>query len=1023
MKRILLLCLAAVVVFAGSESWAQTRTVTGKVTSLEDGTTLPGVNVVLKGTTTGTVTDVDGNYSIPLPPAGGALVFTFIGLISQEIEVGDRTSIDVQMAQDAKQLSEVVVIGYGTQERADVTGSISKIKGSEIQNLPVTSYEQALQGRTAGVQISSPSGELGAAMRIRVRGSSSITANNQPLTVIDGFIVTTNDQSNFVDSNASNPMADLNPNDIESVEVLKDASAAAIYGSRASNGVIIITTKRGGKGKTKFNLNYSTGVSKPTHVRGFLNRDQYIQMFKDAAANSGFTTDPAGLNDAWAQLGGGTYAGTTSFSGLVAGGADENWSKDAYRTGRISQYDLSAAGGDDKTKFYASFGYLDQQGIIVGNDLSRLSGRLNIDHSVNDRLRFGLSINQVYTKKNNIPENNSFGSPLEANAIAPIYPYRDSTGDYSAVTYYGNPFRGINNFKDQSTTWRNFSNIYGTWDITKNLNFRSEAGIDYLGLYEYGWNGSKMPTSIATPSSGKYGTSRVINYNINNTLTFMKTIAEKHSLQVLLGQSFQNSASEFSFEQGLGLPLDNLRYLASASQNTSFSSSSTAFAYTSVFGRVNYKFGSKYLLSASLRNDGSSRFGQNQKYGWFPSASVGWILTEESFFKGLNIDNVVSFFKLKTSIGVTGNSEITNFASRGLYTSTNFGNRVGLYPTQMVNNDLSWEKTVQWDIGFEYNIINNRISGGVDYYTKNTNGLLLSLPINPTSGFTSSLRNLGSMTNKGWDIYINTKNLVGKLKWSTSFNISMYKNNVTDLSGQQILPTGRNLNAAIVGQPIGVFYGVEYAGVDPQNGDALYKLADGTTTSNWSTASQIANYKILGNPNPLHYGGITNTFEFSGFDLSVLGQWSYGNKIFNSSAIFQQQVFATGGLDNQTSETINYWKKEGDITNVPRPDFNAANGNRTSSRFVSDGSYFRFKTVTLGYTIPKSLSDRIKFNSVRIYVTGQNIFTITNYKGNDPEINYVTPGVSTQSVNLANGVDYYSAPQAKSIIFGIKLGF
>lgn len=1023
MKRILLLTFTALSILTSSELLAQARTITGKVTSSEDGSALPGVNVVLKGTTIGAVTDIEGNYTLTAPNEGGTLVFTFIGLISQEVDINGRTAVNVVMQPDAKQLAEVVVVGYGTQERADVTGSITKVKGAELQNLPVTSYEQALQGRAPGVQISSPSGELGAAMRIRVRGSSSITANNQPLTVIDGFIVTSNDQTNFVDSNASNPLADLNPNDIESVEVLKDASAAAIYGSRASNGVIIITTKRGGKGKTKFNLNYSTGVSKPTHVRSFLNRDQYIQMFKDAAANSGFTTDNAGLNDAWAQLGGGTYAGTTSFSGLVAGGANENWNQDAYRTGRISQYDLSAAGGDEKTKFYASFGYLDQQGIIVGNDLSRISGRLNIDHSVSDKVRFGISINQVYTKKNNIPENNSFGSPLEANAIAPIYPYRDSTGDYSAVTYYGNPFRGLNNFKDISTTWRNFSNIYGTWDITKNLNFRSEAGIDYLGLYEYGWNGSKMPISIATPSSGKYGTSRVINYNINNTLTYNRTFAEKHSLQVLVGQSFQNSSSQFSYEQGLGLPLDDLKYLASASQNTSFSSSATAFAYTSVFGRLNYKFGNKYLLSASLRNDGSSRFGQNKKYGWFPSASVGWIVTEESFFKGLNIDNVVNFFKLKASLGVTGNSEISNFASRGLFTSTNFGSRVGLYPTQMVNNDLSWEKTVQWDIGFEYTIVDNRISGGVDYYTKNTDGLLLSLPINPTSGFTSSLRNLGSMTNKGWDIYINTRNLVGAFKWSTSFNISMYKNKITDLSGQQVLPSGRNLNAAIVGQPLGIFYGVEYAGVDPENGDALYRLADGTTTSNWSVASQIANYKILGNPNPLHYGGITNTFEFKGFDLSVFGQWSYGNKIFNSSAIFQQQVFANGGLDNQTADMMSYWKQKGDVTDVPRPDFNAANGNRTTSRFVSDGSYFRFKTVTLGYNIPRALTDKIKFNSIRVYVTGQNIFTITNYKGNDPEINYVTPGVSTQSVNLANGVDYYSAPQAKSIIFGIKLGF
>jgi TonB-linked SusC/RagA family outer membrane protein len=475
--------------------------------------------------------------------------------------------------------------------------------------------------------------------------------------------------------------------------------------------------------------------------------------------------------------------------------------------------------------------------------------------------------------------------------------------------------------------------------------------------------------------------------------------------------------------QGLGLPTDDFKYLANASQNQSFSSSSTSYAYTSVFGRLNYKFSNKYLLSASLRNDGASRFGIYRHYGWFPSASVGWIISEENFVKNSGLADVVNFVKLKSSIGQTGNSEISNFASKGLYTSTYFGSQVGLYPIQLANNNLSWEKTTQFDVGVEYEVLQGRVSGGIDYYMKKTNGLLLSLPIDPTSGYISTLRNLGKMSNNGWDIYINTKNLVGKFKWSTSFNISTFKNKVTDLNGQPILPTGRNLNAAIVGQPLGVFYGVKYAGVDSENGDALYQLADGTTTSNWSNANQIANYRVLGNPNPKHYGGITNTFEYAGFDLSIMGQWSYGNNVFNSSAVFQNQVFSNYGLDNQTVEMLSYWKKPGDKTDVPRPDLSVNNGNRITSRFVSDGSYFRFKTVTLGYNLPASLVSKIKFNNVRLYVTGQNILTFTHYKGNDPEINYTQPTASTQTANLTNGVDYYGAPQAKSVIFGLKLGF
>ncbi|HTJ53073.1 MAG TPA: TonB-dependent receptor, partial [Cyclobacteriaceae bacterium] len=991
----------------------------GKVTSAEDGTALPGVNVIIKGTTNGTATDAEGRYSISVP-GNVTLQFTFIGLVTQEVEIGARNVIDIVMAQDAKQLGEVVVVGYGTQERAGVTGSISKVKGADIQNLPVTSYEQALQGRTPGVQISSPSGELGAALRIRVRGSASVTASNQPLVVIDGFIVTSTDQTNFTDSNAANPLADLNPNDIESIEVLKDASSAAIYGARGSNGVMIITTKRGGQGKTKFNLNYSTGNSSPTHLRKFLNGQQYAEMFSAAAVNAGYAAND--LNTAWNDAGGGPLTGTGSFSDLVSRKINDNWNKQAFRTGRMSQYDFSAAGGNEKTQFFASLAYLDQDGIIIANSFQRMSGRFNLDHTVNSKIKIGASINQIYSKKNNVPENNSFGSPLEGNAIAPIIPLRDSTGDYNDNTFYGNPYRAIANFKDISTEWRNFSNLYGSWKIMDGLNFRSEAGVDFLSLYEYGWNGSKTPVTVATPSSGKYGTTRVINYNINNTLNYTKSF-DKHNIEFLLGQSYQQSVTQSSFIQGLGLPTDDFKYLANASQNTSFNSAQTSYAYTSVFGRLHYKFNNKYLVSASLRNDGSSRFGKDKKYGWFPAASVGWILSEENFIKGTGISNVLNFLKLKSSIGLTGNSEIPNFASRGLYTSTYFGDRVGLYPVQLANNNLTWEKTTQWDLGVEYEIVNSRISGGVDYYTKNTNGLLLSIPIPPTSGYTSTLRNAGKMSNKGWDIYINTRNLVGKFKWSTSFNISTFKNKVVDLVGQPILPVGRNLNAAIEGQPIGVFYGVKYAGVDPSNGDALYYLADGTTTNNWSNASQLANYRVLGSPNPKHYGGITNTFEFMGFDLSIFAQWSYGNQIFNSSAVFQQQTFSNYGLDNQTVDMMNYWKKEGDKTNVPRPDLSVNNGNRITSRFISDGSYLRFKTVSLGYSIPTAIANAAKFNSIRIYATAQNLFTITNYKGNDPEVSYTAPSATTQSSNLANGVDYYSAPQAKSIIFGIKLGF
>ncbi len=1022
MKKLYMLVLWAVVPI--SLTFAQTKSVKGTVKDSK-GEPIPGASVLVKGTLKGVSTDADGNFEIEIPSDSQKVLLNVFYLGMKPLTVSSDADLsNLIMEEDVKELKEVIAIGYGTQEKIDNTGSISTIKGKDFANVPVTSYEQAIQGRAAGVQISSASGELGAAMTIRIRGSASVTASNQPLVVIDGFVATTDNQTNFEDNNASNPMADLNPNDIESIQILKDAAAAAIYGARGANGVILIITKRGSGGKTQFNANFSMGISQPTHLRKFLNSDQYVEMFTAAAKNSGYTTDNDGLNQAWTDYGGG---GT--FSDIVKQGNNENWNKAAYQTGIYSQYGLSATGGNDKTKFYASFGYLDQKGMVISNTFKRLSGRINLDHTVNKWVTVGLSTNQVYDVKNNVPENNVFQSPYEANAIAPILSIKNPDGSYNNDPYYANSFEGIANFKDKSTEFRNFSNAYAAINILPSLTFRSEIGLDLLNLYEYGWQGAQFPILAGTPSSGKYGTSRVINYNTNNYLTYTKTLAEKHHVQATVGQSYQNSSSEYSSMQGQGLPSDDFKYMENASQNTSFSSSSTNFTFTSFFARLNYNFSHKYLIGLSLREDGSSRFGANNRYGWFPAASLGYVISEEQFYKNLGVSNYVNLFKLKSSIGVTGNSEIGNFASRGLYNSTFFGANGGLFPSQLPNKDLKWEKTTQWDIGLELGMFQSRINAGVDYYIKHTHDLLLFRPIPSTAGYlndagsSSTLRNVGSLQNKGWDFYINTQNLVGKFKWSTSFNISTYKNTVTDLNGQPILPGSRNLNAAVEGQPLGVFYGVQYAGVDPANGDALFYLADGSTTNNWSKANQPANYKVLGSPNPKNFGGITNTFSFKGFDLSIFGQWSYGNKIYYSSGIFQSSGFTNFGLDNQTVENLSYWKQPGDQTDVPRPELDKNNGARTSSRYLYDGSYFRFKTMTLAYTLPISLVSKAKFTSVKIYVTAQNWFTITKYKGNDPEVNYTSPDASTQTINLQNGVDYYNPPQAKTLIFGITAGF
>ncbi|MFN8437336.1 MAG: SusC/RagA family TonB-linked outer membrane protein [Cytophagales bacterium] len=1027
MNKIYKLAVALCLMY-GSIS-AQDTLLKGRIVD-EEGAGVPLAVIMLDGTSLATETNDSGYFELNIPQDSTKKLSDYYLMISS----GEANKLKVNAGADLSAvlyktktttLKEVLLIGYGSQDKTENTGSIAKVEGKDIANLPVTSYEQAIQGRMSGVQIGSTGGEIASKMNIRVRGAASLTASNQPLVVIDGFIVTSEDQGNFTDNNASNPMADLNPNDIESVEVLKDAAAAAIYGARGANGVILITTKRGkGDTKTQFTVNFSTGWSKAAHVRKFLNRSQYIEMFTEAAKNAGYTTDEAGLDAAWGDYGGGPYSGAGSFSDLVSRGTDSDWQKSAFQTGHFNQYDLSAKGGSQKTKFYTSLGYMKQDGIIIRNNMQRLSYRFNLDNNVNKYVTWGMSTNFVYNLRNNTPENNQFNSPLEANALAPIISIKDRTGEYNDSTFYANPFRATYNTIDRTTQLRNFSNGYLSINFLKDFTFRSEVGLDYLGLYEYGWNGSKFPTSAGTPNFGKYGTSKVLNYSTNNTVTYLKTIAKKHKIQALLGQSFQKSDFEYSFIQGQGLPNDNLKYLTSASQNTSFSSSATSYAYESFFGRLNYSFVGTYLLGVSMRNDGSSRFGANKQYGWFPAISAGYIISNTDYFRKSGLGKYIDLLKIKTSYGKTGNSEIANFASRGLYSTSYYGSTGGLYPTQLANSNLSWEKNSQWDAGLELSIFKSRISASVDYFNKLTKDMLLSMPVPSTSGYASTLRNVGKMENKGWEISVNTKNIDKEFKWSTSLNISFYKNKVLDLNGQSILPTGgRALNAAIENMPLGAFYGVQYAGVDPESGDALYYLADGTKTSSWSKANQAANYKYLGNPNPKHFGGITNSFEYKGIGLMIFGQWSYGNQIYHASGIFQSSGFTNFGLDNQTVEMMSYWKSPGQVTNVPRPQLDMNNGARASSRYLSDGSYFRFKTITISYTLPEKMVKKAKFNMVKVYVTGQNFFTITKYKGNDPEVGYVAPTASVQTNNLNIGNDYYSAPLPKTIIVGVQLGF
>lgn len=1006
-------------------AYAQTQSVTGRVTTPEDNTGLPGVSVSVKGRTIGTQTDANGNYTLNVS-SDATLVFSFIGLSSVEEQVGNRSVINVILKTDIRNLNEVVVTGYGQQIKRDLTGNIAKVRATEIQDQPVTTFDQALQGKAAGVQINAGSGKLGQGIQVRVRGQSSVSASNQPLYVIDGIPVTTENLSSS--SAATNPLADINPQDIESVDILKDASAGAIYGARAANGVVLITTKKGRAGRTNITFGAQYGSSKPTRKLQFLNTEQYVNFYNRAAANSDRiegldAKDPDSytsyMKSFYETQGLGTY-GTAKQS-------NTNWGDLAYQDAPYQQYDLNLNGGNEKTTFYLSGQLLDQKGILIGNALTRYAGRLNLDHRVSDRFRIGFNTGISRTLNQRLANDNSFSNPMQMVALPPMTPATDPTtglpvgtppGDISIPVYY-NPLINLGNSYYNTTVYRNISNVYGQLQITKGLSFRTEFGLDVLNQQEEQYYNSKTQRNTSAPLGlGQNRYARIENYTTNNFFTY-NTVFGQSNLDLTAGMSYQQSQQKTMFVEGRDFPSDAYRQIASAARKTDGSSAQTDYRFLSYFARANYKFADRYLLGLSARVDGSSRFGRDSRYGFFPAVSAGWVLSEENFLKN---NNIVSFLKIRASYGQTGNAEIPNFPQLGLFSGdATYGTLPGQRPSQLANPDLKWETTNQFDIGFDFGVLNNRINGEIDYYNKQTTGLLLNVNVPGTTGFSTQFRNVGSLENEGFEFVLNTENLTGAFRWTTNLNAATNRNRINNLQGQ-IIEGGINaMSRAVEGQPLGVFFTQEYAGVDPANGNALwYKnttnpdgTLDRTTTKTYNQAQRV----VAGSPLPKWTAGITNTFSYKGFNLSVLFNGVFGNKI-NFYGVGRYSSANGRFEDNQTVNQLAAWTAENPNTNVPEARLFYNNGAQSSSRFILDGSFIRLRTATLSYNLPKTLINRVKLNNVRLFVSGQNLLTFTKYAGWDPEVNadYLVS-------NIAQGYDFYTAPQARTITGGINIGF
>ncbi len=951
-----------------SSLWGQTLQVTGKVTAA-DNIAIPGVTVQVKGLQKGTTTDVNGLYKLEVAP-NATLIFSYVGMKTSEIPVNGQSRLNVSLEEENINLGELVVVGYSTTSRKLLSGSVGVVNEDEIKHAPVRTIDAVLQGKAAGVSINQNSGTPGGQNSIKIRGGSSINASNQPLIVIDGIPVITGDfsQISYLGQEID-ALSDLNPNDIEQFTVLKDASATAIYGARASNGVILITTKKGTYQKTSVNFNTSYGWQTMPAER--------IPELMNAAQ--------------WNE-----YKGTN------VQGIDTDWMKEILQVAPTTNTELSVSSGNDKTRVFISGSYYKQDGTVKSTSYDRWSGRISVDHKLLKNLTIGGSVMTTYSTNWRVEgDQTTFGPLPNALSIPAIYPVYNEDGTYNEDGPYANPIAIINETKNVAYTNRNNDNLYLEYKFLNGFTFTSKWNADVYTLREHEYDPITSRQGAKYNGLGIEGATYVSNLVTSNVLQYVKSVREKHNFEALVGYSAEKYARRNSYIEAIDFPNENLQYITSAGTIRAASASSLDRGMNSYFGQFKYNYLYKYIFTATARADGSSKFGKNNRYGYFPSASFAWRVSEEKFMKKLK---AVSELKLRLSIGVTGNDGIGDFASYGLYGGGfNYGGNSGIAPTQLPNPDLKWESTLQKGIGLDLGLFENRISLNVDLYYNKTYDLLLDRPLPSSSGFSVISANIGDLQNKGIELVLSTENIKREFTWNTSFNFAANRNKILKLyEGQPITDQGRGGNWVVEGEPIGVFYGYRCLGVDPTTGNLVYDDInhDGQITSDDLTKT--------GNPNPDFTAGLTNTFSYKGFDLSVFLHMVYGNDIFNGNRIYLESA---SGEDNQTTTMLRRWMKPGDITDVPRE-----GDTYKSSRFIENGSFMRIKNITLGYNFSRQLMQKIKLKSARLYVSGQNLYTFTSYSGMDPEVNYYG------NDNIILGTDFFTYPQSRTITVGLNVG-
>lgn len=1022
--------------FATHNLFVQERVIAGKVSS-DDGEGLPGASVVVKGTSVGTTTDMNGDFRLSVPPDAEVLVVSYIGYASSEVTINNRTQIDVRLTPDLETLQEVVVVGYGVQKKSDLTGSITSVRGADLSQLPMQRVDQALQGRAAGVMVLNTSGQPGGNTTIRIRGMNSITGGNQPLVVIDGL--------QGVDINA------LNPNDIESIEVLKDASATAIYGSQGANGVILITTKQGKKGKPVVSYSFNQSYQQLRKKLDLMNAGEFVHAINDFRAtqdrpgNVVITPTPV-FSDAevayWDQ-----HSGT-------------DWQDEVYRTAPMSSHQLSLSGATDDVGYLISGGYLDQEGILINSAFQRFTLRANVNVNISKRAKFGVTWAGIKEKGNTPPFGEGVADidPLgQVVSVAPRWsptiPVYDELGNYSRhPSGFGEPnswnpvASGLEPFVENNAM-RNNLNTFLDFKIVEGLTLRVTGGAITRNSNNFRYLNTKTFLGYAKGGTGFATEGSYTRYQNSNILTFDKEFNTLHHLtltgvaeqQVELDKGSTITGEDFLVDKAGVFDLGGAQKLYSSSYQSKR-------AINSFLGRVNYSYADKYLFTASYRADGSSVFGANNKWGYFPSASVAWRASEETFLKDLDL---FTDFKVRASWGVTGNQAIRPYASLAQIASgfsyPYYGNdetNIGFNIVRAPNPNLKWETTTQTDVGLDVALFNGRLTATADYYVKTTKDLLLSRQLPTNTGFSSIVDNVGSTENRGVEISLGGDPLVGDLKWNTGFNISFNRSKVLELTGEGKLPfrttTGAGYNISSgsntlmylkAGEPFGQMTGWITEGTwgtdEAEQAKAFGQLPGDIKYRDQNGDGFINNLDltVIGNAFPDFIFGWNNNFRFKNFELLFLIQGVQGNELFNAGEIRLERP-----SEGTSRALLNRWTPENQDTDVPAftPQSVRAAAGLTSrvsvgdnrvSRWVEDASYIRLKNITLGYNLPQPMISRFGLSRLRAYVTGTNLLTITDYSGYDPEVS------SFNASDASIGVDFGSYPVARTVTFGIDLTF